>query len=300
MKIALGPLQYYWPVDTVHAFYEEITGSAADIVYLGEVVCSRRRGLRPDDWLAIGRRLSAAGKAVVLSTQALIESEADLRMMRKVVANGVYRVEANDWGAVRLLQEGGVPFVAGPHLNIYNPAALKMLGRLGATRWVAPVEITRKALAGLQDARPQNLETEIFSFGRAPLAFSARCFTARHHNLPKDNCGFVCRDYPKGLDLATRDGRPFLSLNGIQTQSEAIYNLVAEAHSLCGLGVDVLRVSPQPAGTAAVLDLFRRSADGKLVPPDAMKQVQDAAPGHHVNGFWHDRPGMELVPGTAL
>ena len=74
MKIALGPLQYYWPRDTVFAFYDAMAETQVDIVYLGDTVCSRRHELRPSDWLTLADRLAAAGKEVVLSTQVLIES----------------------------------------------------------------------------------------------------------------------------------------------------------------------------------------------------------------------------------
>jgi collagenase-like PrtC family protease len=43
------------------------------------------------------------------------------------------------------------------------------------------------------------METELFGYGRLPLAFSARCFTARHYNLQKDDCQFRCLDHPDGL-----------------------------------------------------------------------------------------------------
>ncbi len=293
MKIALGPLLHYWPREAVYAFYDEIANSAADVVYLGEIVCSRRRELRLDDWLEIGQRLERAGKEVVLSTLALIESEADLRGLRKVVSNARFPVEANEWGAVRLLQ-GRTPFIAGPHLNIYNPATLSLLAKLGACRWVAPVEITREALGGLQEAQPQAAETEIFAYGPVPLAFSARCFTARHYNVPKDTCGFPCLDHPGGLALATREDQPLLILNGTQTLSAATYNLLGEAAELRAMRVNVLRVSPQPQGTAAVLSAFRRWADGELSSAQAADGAAAQA-GACCNGFWHGRPGMELV-----
>lgn len=297
MKIALGPLLYYWPSDSVYAFYDEIADSEADVIYLGEVVCSRRRELRLDDWLAIGQRLERAGKEVVLSTLALIESEADLRGLRKVTGNARFQVEANEWGAVKLLQ-GRTPFVAGPHLNVYNPATLSLLAKLGACRWVAPTEITREALGGLQEARPQAVETEIFAYGPMPLAFSARCFTARHYNVPKDTCGFPCLDHPGGLALATREDRPLLILNGTQTLSAATCNLLGEAATLCEMGVNVLRVSPQPQGTVEVLSAFRRWADGELSSAEAAAGAAAQA-GVCCNGFWHGRAGMDLVSGAG-
>ena len=297
MKIALGPLLYYWPRDAVYAFYDEIAGSAADVVYLGDTVCPRRRELRLEDWLDIGQRLEHAGKEVVLSTLALIEAEADLRGVRKVVGNAHFRVEANEWGAVRLL-EGQMPFVAGPYLNTYNPATLSLLVGAGACRWVAPVEITREALSGLQEKRPQDVETEIFAYGPAPLAMSARCFTARHYNVPKDTCGFPCLDHPQGLALASREDQPLLILNGTQTLSAATYNLLGEAELLRAMQINVLRVSPQRKGTAVVLSAFRRWADGELSSDEAAREAAAQA-GSCCNGFWHGRPGMELVGATA-
>ena len=78
MKLSLGPIPYYWPRERVFSFYDAIAASPADIVYLGEVVCSRRHEVSFEDWLALADMLAGAGKEAVLSTQALTESEGDL------------------------------------------------------------------------------------------------------------------------------------------------------------------------------------------------------------------------------
>ncbi len=260
MKLALGPVLYYWPRDTLFEFYRQIAESPVDIVYLGEAVCAKRHNFRLEDWLDVAEQLAASDKEVVLSTLALIESEADLKTLRRQSENGNYTVEANDMGAVRLMS--GKPFVAGPHINTYNPQTLELLGELGAKRWVIPVEMSRDMLAGMLARKPQDMQTEVFAYGRLPLAFSARCFTARHYNLPKDDCQFRCLDHAGGLTLKTREGQPFLALNGIQTQSSKVYNLNAELEDMRQLGVDVIRISPQPFHTDEIVALFRQRLDG--------------------------------------
>jgi collagenase-like PrtC family protease len=291
MKLALGPNLYYWPRGKLLAFYGAMADSAADIIYLGEVVCSRRHELRLPDWIALAKDLAGAGKEVVLSTQALIESESDLKTLRKLVQNGEFRVEANEMGAVRLLM--GMPFVAGPHLNVYNPETLDFLADLGARRWVMPVEMSREMLAGIQARLPEGMETEVFAYGRIPLAFSARCFTARHYNRPKDDCQFSCIEHPQGLPLKTAEGQPFLVLNGIQTQSAKVQNLLPHLAELEAAGVHVLRVSPQPEHAAQILGLFGDALDGRLSGADAFRQSSTLMPDAPCDGYWLGRAGFE-------
>lgn len=293
MKIALGPVQYYWPRVATMQFYQAMSETPVDIVYLGETVCSRRHELRFADWIEIADMLVEAGKEVVLSTQVLLESGRDLKTMREIAENGRYLVEANDMGAVR--RSASRAFVAGPWLNVYNPPTLAMLAGLGARRWVMPPEMSEAGLARMQAERPAHLETEVFAYGRIPLAFSARCFTARNRNFPKDNCQYVCMAHPDGLPLHTREGEPFLVLNGISTQSARVYNLIGEIDALRALNVDVVRLSPQSQHMIDVIDAYHGVLRGRTDAGDALAALHDRMPEASCNGYWHGKPGLERV-----
>ena len=298
LKISLGPIQYYWPRNAVFSFYEAMATTKVDLVYLGETVCSRRHELRLADWLDIAARLQRAGKEVVLSTQVLLESGAEVATMHKIAENGNFGVEANDMGAVQRLA-GKHPFVAGPHLNLYNLPSLQWMASLGAHRWVMPLEMKRSDLTVLQQDRPEGLQTEVFAYGRMPLAYSARCFTARQRNLPKDDCRFSCLEHPDGLLLKTRESEEFLVLNGTQTQSSRVYNLVDTLDDMRAVGVDVVRLSPQAGRMAEVVALFDAVRTKALAPGEALARLQPLMPEQGCNGYWHGRPGLEQVSRMA-
>ncbi|MBP8596491.1 MAG: U32 family peptidase, partial [Brachymonas sp.] len=189
------------------------------------------------------------------------------------------------------------PFVAGPHLNIYNLPALEWIASLGACRWVAPLEMKHSDISQIQASRPQGVQTEIFAFGRMPLAFSARCFTARHRNLHKDNCGFSCVDYPDGLLLRTREQEEFLVLNGIQIQSARVCNLAADLPALQSMGANILRLSPQSQHMPEIITLWRTALDGQIPAAEAATRINTLLPAPACNGYWHGTAGMtQLTP----
>ena len=291
MKLSLGPLQYFWPRERTLAFYREAAQWPVDIIYLGETVCSKRRELGSRDWIALAREVATSGKQVVLSSLALIEAESELGALQRMIDNGDCWIEANDLSAVQLCRVRGVPFVAGPTLNIYNQRALALLIEDGLHRWVPGVEqgetLLRELRAAMLAEGHAMPELEVIAFGRLPLAYSARCFTARALDVAKDDCGFRCIEYPDGLPLATREGRPFLRINGIQVQGEEITDIGPELPTLRELGVDVLRLYPQADGMAGVVAHFDLARHSPVAPPRIGAR----------NGYWHGEPGMQ--PGGA-
>jgi collagenase-like PrtC family protease len=286
MRLALGPPQYFWPRGRTLAFYREALTWPIDVVYLGESVCSKRRELRLADWLQIGDEFAQAGVEVVLSSLALLEAESELAQLRRLVGNGRFLVEANDIAAVQLARELRVPFVGGPSLNIYNLGTLRMLVADGLKRLVPGVELGREWLGELRAAAAAEgfdlPPVEAIAWGRLPLAWSARCFTARALGLGKDDCGFRCIDYPDGLKLATREQQDFLVINGVQVQSFEVCDLAPVIGELIDAGIGALRLYPQADDMAAVVGRFRQALEGAPTP---------ALPGHGL-GYWHARGPM--------
>lgn len=294
-RLSLGSVLYYWPRQQLLDFYDEIAKSPIDIVYLGETVCARRHEMELDDWLGIAQRLRAAGKEVVFSSQVLLEADSDIRRLKALLsADG--QLEANDMTAVNLLlKQGAMPFVAGMTLNLYNEDTLALMAKRGARRWVAPVELDGEQLRLLAASVADTMETEVFAFGRMPLAYSARCFSARHINRQKDGCLFVCGDYPDGLEMRTQENEPFLVLNGIQTQSVKTCDLLADIPELKRLGVNVLRISPQSQHSVEIIQLFRDVLDGVLTADEAFRRADSVRLSSACNGYLYGKSGMDNI-----
>ncbi|WBL71003.1 U32 family peptidase [Serratia liquefaciens] len=291
MKYALGPVLYYWPKTEIESFYQQAVESSAEIIYLGESVCTKRREMKVGDWLTLAQEIARSGKQVVISTLALLQAPSELNELKRYVENGEFLIEANDLGTVNMAAERGLPFVAGHALNCYNAYTLRLLHRQGMTRWCMPVELSRDWLAKLlaqceELGFRQQFEVEVLSYGHLPLAYSARCFTARSEDRAKDECEICCIKYPQGRMMRSQEQQQVFVLNGIQTMSGYCYNLGNELSSMQGL-VDIVRLSPQSEETLMLVDRFRANEQG--AQPLALADKADC------NGYWRRVAGLELV-----
>lgn len=291
MKFSLGATQFYWPKAKVEDYYQEVMDSDFDIVYLGETVCSKRRELSPKEWIELAKQVSKSGKQVVLSTLTLIESQGELTNLKTFCDNGEFLVEANDLSAVNMLHERKLPFVVGAPINCYNLTTLKILLRQGMQRWVMPVELSGDWLKTmLTEAEEHNIrdqfECELFSWGYLPLAYSARCFTARSENKPKDECKKCCINYPEGRIMRSQENQEVFVLNGIQTLSGTQYNLINEIPAINEMGVDIVRISADNEQAVSQLIDFK----AQLIFPQRFKLDANQA----CNGYWHNIAGMDV------
>ncbi|CAI1840476.1 U32 family peptidase [Serratia quinivorans] len=292
MKYALGPVQYYWPKTELEEFYRQAVSSSTEIIYLGESVCTKRREMKVGDWLALAQEIARSGKQVVLSTLALLQAPSELNELKRYVENGEFLIEANDLGTVNMAAERSLPFVAGHALNCYNAYTLRLLHRQGMMRWCMPVELSRDWLTKLLEQCDElgfrrQFEVEVLSYGHLPLAYSARCFTARSEDRAKDECETCCIKYPQGRVMRSQEQQQVFVLNGIQTMSGYCYNLGNELTGMQGL-VDIVRLSPQGTETLALVERFRANEQG--TQPLTLTDRADC------NGYWRRVAGLELVP----
>lgn len=290
MKYALGPVLYYWPKTETEAFYHAAKESEADIIYMGETVCTKRREMKVPNWLELAKEVAKSGKQVVLSTLALLEAPSELNELRLLVNNGDFLIEANDLAAINIAQENKLPFVTGPAINCYNAYTLKLLQKQGMVRWCMPVELSRDWLANVLNQFDsfnieRNFDVEVFSYGYLPLAYSARCFTARSEDKPKDKCETCCIKYPVGREVFSQEQQKVFVLNGIQTQSGYCYNLGNQLKEMKGL-VDIVRISPLGLETLDIVKQFRANEEG--LNPLHIEHKRDC------NGYWNGIAGLEL------
>ena len=294
-RLSLGPVLHFWEPERLRDFYFRIAEEApVDIVHLGEVVCPKRQPFVAGVLAEAAERLRAAGREVVFSTPALLGEPRDLAALRELVESAEGLVEANDFGAVRLLR--GRPHLLGPYLSVYNEGTLAVLREGGAVRFCPPPELSGSALGRLIAA--VGIACELPIFGRIPLALSARCYHARSRGRRKDNCQYACGEDADGMAVDTLDGEPFLAVNGIQTLSAGYLELSAAVEEARAMGVAIFRLTPQAVDMVTVARLYRDLLDDRIAPAELRARLAETAPGiRFLDGYWYGRAGMLRLAG---
>ncbi|WP_235931339.1 ubiquinone anaerobic biosynthesis protein UbiV [Paracoccus xiamenensis] len=300
MKLTLGPLAYHWNTEERRDFYARIADEApVDEVYLGEVICSKRAPFFEREIPATMERLERAGKRVILSSLAEVMLKREREATAGLAEMDAPEIEINN--AAGLYARQGRPHRIGPFMNAYNEATIAWMASQGATHICLPTELPAEAVAvAAQAARNLGLTVEMQVFGRASLAVSARCYHARSHGRTKDNCLFICEQDPDGMPLRTRDDKPILRINGIQTQSESYMDLLTESPRLGAMGVSHLRLMPQAVDMVGVARAFHDVISGVLDTAEAEDRLRGLCGATSFsNGFWYGTAGYRRIARAA-
>lgn len=295
-KITIGPVLFHWPAAKWKDFYYRIADEApVDVVYIGEVICSKRAPFYEPLYADVAEYLQKAGKKVIFSTLAEVMIKHDRKMVSAMGDLEDFPVEANDSSA--LIHFTGRPHTIGPFMNVYNEFTMTFLALNGAEHVCFPPELPEQSLAILaKRANQLDLSTEVQVYGRIPLALSARCYHARAHGRVKDNCQFVCEQDPDGMELKTMQGKPFLAINGIATMSHTCLNLVQELDDLRGMGINHFRLSPHSHDIVEVSRLFRAALDGNIDTSEIIAGLERERPDiPFSNGFYYKKPGYDWI-----
>lgn len=289
MELTLGPVLFDWGRDKLIDFYKEAAGWPVSDIYIGEVVCHRKKGLTLDDISRIGEELQKAGKRVVVSTLALVSDDAELGYVKEM-CRLPFPIEANDASALQIFK-GKKEVVAGPHITTYNYESVNFLKGIGIKRVVFPVELSRDAMTAI--VKNSDIETEAFVYGKLPLAFSWRCYTSRQFGLRKSNCKFDCRKYPEGMMIETMEKQPLFIVNGTQIMSALTMNLVDYLDELKEIGVAKARISPQYGVTGDVVKVFKERLNGMITAEEANNRLKPLEKTGFCNGWYFGKAGLE-------
>ena len=295
MDLTVGPNFFFWPAETVRAFYAGLAQAPVARVVLGELVCSKRLPFWQDEIPGAVETLLAAGKEVAVTSLALITLKRERKLTADLADLGL-PIEVNDLTALAHVPEGQ-PFWVGPLVNVYNEGTLRWLIRRGATRVCLPPELTLDAVAVLARlGRDEGIAVEVWGHGRLPLAISGRCYHARLHDRAKDSCLFVCGEDPDGRDVRTLDGQDFLTVNGVQTLVHAHMTVARQIGDLAQAGISAIRLSPQIGDFGALIATYDALARAQIGGAVGLAQLRGLMPGAAMaDGFLAGTPGVSMA-----
>ena len=289
MELTLGPALFNWKKEEFLRFYQSVADSPVDTVYIGEVICTKRRGLSVRDIEEIADALSKKGKKVILSTPAIVAGREELDYIEAILALP-YPVEANDMSVLNLAE--GKEVVAGPHIEVYNHVAVEFLMCCGVKRITFPVELPAETVRDCIEKT--SIFGEIVAHGKLPLAFSWRCYTLRAEGLKRKDCRNQCSQWPEGMEIKTLNGERVFNINGTSILSAKPLSLVELICQIRAMGIKALRIYPHHSHTPHTLRIYKDAIEGNLSPEEAMAELRDLYGGEEfVNGWFFGGAGKD-------
>ncbi len=292
MELTLGPVLFDWKREDLLKFYKDAVKLPVSTVYLGEVVCSRRKGLTLDDIKKVAEALTKSGKKVYLSTLAIVSTEEELSFIRELARLG-FSICANDISAVSIAREREVECASGPHIAAYNTDDIKFLRRMGVNRITFPVELGAEAIK--YNIRNSDIQGEVFAHGKVPLAFSWRCYTSRAFGLTSTNCEFDCRKFPDGMEISSIDDEPIFTVNGKSILSNSTYTLIEYIDELRAMNVNALRISPHHEHTGEITTIFSERLSGSIDNDQALTRLSEITGIGLCNGWFKAGAGKDYL-----
>ena len=111
----------------------------------------------------------------------------------------------------------------------------------------------------------------------------------------KDTCGVPLPAARRRHAAQDPVGGEALTLNGIQTQSAKVYNLLGDLPALKASGVDVARAAAVRVH-AELLAPVRRAIDGEITPAEAFRAIPGPDARSAQQWFqWHGKPGLRTI-----
>jgi collagenase-like PrtC family protease len=132
----------------------------------------------------------------------------------------------------------------------------------GMQRWSVPIEVITPELKSLRETLTPLISSSCVPFeltvsGHPPLGYSARCFTARHHQRNREECKQICLQNAP-LVISSLEHEPLFRINGTQLTSAHALACPSFLSSIVHPDTDLLRIIPH-----------------SLVPADLMTQLAD-------------------------
>lgn len=284
--ISLAPLHYPWSGEEITRFYQEAAENPLiKRIYLGEIVCAKRRPLLQKYLTAIIENLLTSDKEIVISTPVLHNDNDSHQLMLDNITlakDHQLTVEINDLAG--LVHLNNQPFIIGPYINTYNQDTLNVFKRSGARLLCPPFECNQTVI---RDLAQGNLPLEITIFGKIPLSISSRCFIAHNLQVEREDCKLACIQQNREL-IASSGSTDLFTINGMQVQSAKIYNLINQLPELLAMGISNFRIMPTGGFSLEKITGMISMVLTEQKPLDFDNNL-------FVNGFYHNCEGYKYI-----